>query len=75
MNNFRLVRAVVYKQRLMSSLPDLEADLVVRLQSNGGAIVTGRYIAQRDGIGYRILRNEGRGKYVQLQLFKGGRKC
>lgn len=68
MNNSRLVAAIAYRHRLANQLPQLEGELVIRLQQ-AGSIRTRRFLVERNGAGYQILKNIGNDTFVQLKLF------
>ena len=68
MNNNRLVAAIAYRHRLANQLPQLEGELVIRLQQ-AGSIKTQRFLVERNGAGYQISKNIGNDTFVQLKLF------
>ena len=68
MNNSRLVAAIAYRHRLANQLPQLEGELIARLQQ-AGSIKTRRFLVKRNGTGYQISRNIGDSTFVQLKLF------
>jgi len=69
MKNNRLIAAVAYRHRLLNQLPELEGELIARLQ-RAGPIRTKHYLAQRNGTGYQILQNMGNNKFAQLTLWE-----
>ena len=68
MKDSRLVAAIAYRHRLANQLPQLEGELVIRLQQ-AGSIKTRRFLVERNGTGYQISKNIGNDTFVQLKLF------